>query len=99
MIYLDSDTLYIPKPWEAPSADRFELVNNVGLQVYSEAVELTEGPLYFSGQMAFDLPDGEYTYRLMAGEEIISEGLAIKGDYTPDRTEFEKTIEYEQYGS
>lgn len=80
--------------------------NNVGLQVVDGGWEPDEiTPLYFvktgSGRtIPEDAGEGEYTYtlRLGAGGIVLSEGLLVAGDYTPERKEYDKKIEYKQYG-
>lgn len=44
-------------------------------------------------------PQGEYTYTLRRGEDgpVVSKGIMILGAYDADRTEYEQTIQYEQY--
>lgn len=82
-----------------------EVRDNVGLQVYGNGiVPNTITPLYFveswsDWAVPEGMNEGEYTYtlRLGAGGVVLSEGLLIVGDYKPARTEYEKTIEYEQY--
>lgn len=80
-----------------------EVYNNVNLLCVSGGFEPDEvTPLYITKTFgAEELPEGEYTYSVKygSGGQVLSCGLIIVGDYTPDRTEFEKTIEYEQYGS
>ena len=81
-----------------------EVRNNVNqLAASGELEDIEVSPLYITATIGQteQMPEGEYTYtlKLGAGGLVLSSGLIIVGDYTPDRTEFEKTIEYEQYGS
>lgn len=42
-------------------------------------------------------PDGEYTYEAVLGDKTLSVGVMQFGEYTAERKEYEKPIEYEQY--
>lgn len=43
--------------------------------------------LYYSFNISFPvMPDGEYTYSLMEGTEVLASGLLQVGDYTPAET-------------
>ena len=46
------------------------------------------------------LPEGEYVYEMTSeGGRILSKGVAIVGDYTPDNVDYEDNeIIYKQYG-
>lgn len=109
-IQADEFTMNIPNatgytPAAGDPALWLEVRDNVGLQVYGNGFEPdTITPLYIvKSESDWAVPEGmnegEYTYtlRLGAGGVVLSEGLLIVGDYKPARTEYEKTIEYEQY--
>lgn len=90
---------------DATGEIRLELRNDVGRwTIDGELAELTFTPGYirYEFDMAEDNPfppEGEYTYILTDGDgRVLSTGLMIVGDYTPDRSEHDTTIEYSQYG-
>ena len=64
-----------------------------------EVTDLQTSHLYYN--IALQLPGGldagEYNYQLVSGDEILSSGLAIVGEYGREFTEYAKSIEYEQY--
>ena len=64
-----------------------------------EVTDLQTSHMYYN--IALVLPEsidpGEYNYQLVSGGDILSNGLAIVGEYGRELTEYEKTIEYEQY--
>ena len=104
-IRIPNATGYIPAAGDP--AVWLEIRNNVGLKVYGTGMEPDEiTPLYFvkTDVSGWTVPegaaDGEYTYtlRLGAGGIVLSEGLLVVGDYTPERKEYDKKIEYKQYG-
>lgn len=107
----DEFTMRIPNatgyiPAAGDPALWLEVRNNVGLRVFGNGFvpgEVT--PLYFvfyeeNWSVPEDWATGEYTYtlRLGAGGIVLSEGLVVIGDYTPERKEYDKKIEYKQYG-
>ena len=105
----DEFTMRIPNPLGYIPADGdpalwLEIRNNVGLQVYGAGMEPDDiTPLYFVetwDDWNVSEAAGEYSYtlRLGAGGIVLSEGLLVVGDYTPERKEYDKKIEYKQYG-
>ena len=40
---------------------------------------------------------GEYKYVMKDGDSVVSTGLLVIGEYVADVTEYNKTIQYEQY--
>ena len=44
------------------------------------------------------MPEGSYEYELKAGDVKLASGCARIGDYSADTEQYEKTIEYKQYG-
>lgn len=108
----DEFTMRIPNaagytPADDDPALWLEVRNNVGLRVFGNGIVPVEvTPLYFvfyeeNWAIPEDWATGEYTYalRLGAGGRVLSEGLLIVGDYQAARTEYDKTIEYEQYNA
>lgn len=82
-----------------------ELRNDVGRWTFGgDIAPATFTPGYirfgFDQQPEDSYPaEGEYTYILTDGDgRVLSTGLIIVGDYTPDRSEHDTTIEYSQYG-
>lgn len=104
-IYIPNASGYIPADGEP--APRLEVRSNVNLNTVTLDWE-PDGvtPLYFFRRIqGWTLPEGmaagEYTYTLRLGEDgkVLSEGLLIVGDYAVPREQYEKTIQYEQYGN
>ena len=90
---------------EATGTITLELRNDVGRWSFDgdiDPVDFTPGYIRFGfdQQPEDSYPaEGEYTYILTDGDgRILSTGLIIVGDYTPDRSENDTTIEYNQYG-
>ena len=44
------------------------------------------------------MPEGSYEYELKAGDVVLASGCARIGNYSPEDFQYEKTIEYKQYG-
>lgn len=103
----------IPNQYGLTSEDiasvKFVVLNNVGRQVYPSAdLQVDEvTPLWITLHLNNDSeqeqdfpPDGEYTYEVYDdGGRLLSTGLLIFGNYHAPRTDYETTIEYEQYGN
>lgn len=105
MIYLrnirDAQMMFIPRNGGTPQGDLvFQARNTIDLAVeINEAVtDLRTSDLYLNlkVELPADLPDGEYEYSLMAGNDTLSSGLLVIGDYTKP-SEYNKEIIYEQY--
>ena len=90
------------------SLELHNVVNNTDdeLLQYASRVSATLDGDYVKitfGLGANPLVVGEYQYKLISTplmsltEVEIGSGLAVFGDYHPERTEYNKTIEYEQY--
>lgn len=62
-------------------------------------LDLQSTKIYYN--IAVALPTGttpgEYRYEMKSGDDVVSTGLLVIGDYTADVTEYNKTIQYEQY--
>lgn len=99
MVYY-SEQIFIPNVygWDGQAAT-LSVTDNVGLEVATQEISITPGPNYLTATLSLELTEGEYTYRITSGGRVYSEGLLIVGDYTPDRTEKETSIVYEQYGN
>lgn len=87
---------------------KFVVLNNVGRQEYPSAdLQVDEvTPLWITLHLNNEEqeqdfpPDGEYTYEVYDdGGRLLSTGLLIFGNYHAPRTDYETTIEYEQYGN
>lgn len=111
-ITADALDCYIPNATGYTPADGdpdlfLELRSNVNLTAVTMTVTpASVTPLYF--RFSFDgwtIPDGmvegEYTYTLRLGEGgvVLGSGLLIVGDYAAEREQYDKSIEYEQYGN
>lgn len=49
-------------------------------------------------ELPADLPDGSYEYRFCdPSGQVVASGCVTIGDYAPDVTRYDKTVEYEQY--
>lgn len=55
--------------------------------------------LYYELQISLpdDMPEGEYEYTVRVGDSVVSCGLAIVGEPAPSVTEYDNTVQYEQY--
>lgn len=80
----------------------FFLINNLDKKEYSfSVIDDKTSKIYhhFKIMLKPNMPDGEYTYRLMDGENVVACGLAQIGDYTPTKITYNKPengyIQYE----
>lgn len=105
MVYLcntdEPQTVFVPKngvEHDGPMA--FSLRSTVGHGVTVDGVtDLNTSGLYYNIAVALPaaMPGGEYEYALTAGELVLSEGIAVIGESAKVH-EYEKNIEYRQYG-
>lgn len=105
MIYLqnktDSQVLFVPKNGAVPSGDlvfKAKSTIDLAVEVNQAVTDLQSSDLYFDLAIALPagLPDGEYEYSLLVGDEILSSGLLVIGENSHP-SEYNKEIQYEQY--
>lgn len=89
---------------DVPGGLVLEIRSDVGLwTIDGDVAPVTFTPGYiryeFDQYPVDTLPaEGEYTYILKDGDgRVLSTGLLIVGDYFPEREQYEKPIQYEQY--
>lgn len=70
-------------------------------QVYVRIPVEDTSRIYYFGAVTLPagMPEGEYEYTAAAGGEVISCGLAYIGEPKPSVTQYDNTIQYEQYRS
>ena len=107
MLYLENtdeaQVLFIPRNTRTSGGElAFKALSTIDREIVVdlEVVDLQLSDLYL--QVAVTLPEGcpvgEYEYTVLDGEDVVSTGLLIIGEYTaPDQ--YEKTITYEQYAT
>lgn len=107
MIYLHNikrlQWVYIPVNGDVPDgALTLFLHGNVNLKDTEVSVISTRrGRQYFRCYWRFadKMEKGEYYYELRVDGKPIAEGLAQIGEYEAQRRQYNKTIEYKQYGA
>lgn len=70
-----------------------KLVNNVSKKEYSfDVVDNNLSQIFYNFNITLPegTDDGEYTYRLYDGTTVLATGLLQVGDYTPQRTTYNK---------
>lgn len=104
MIYLnnmtDAQVLFIPKSEQTSGALTLRLKNNMEKVItINNVIDLNTSSLYYN--VAVSLPsgtsEGEYEYSLMKGELVLSTGLLVVGCSPSSVSQYEKSIQYEQY--
>ena len=107
MLYLqntqEAQELYVPKNGIVPPGEIiFKATSTIDLDIPIdvEVVDLNISTIFML--LSVTLPDslvvGEYEYSVQVGDQIISSGLLVIGEFAkPDQ--YEKTIQYEQYES
>lgn len=105
MLYLrnttESQVLFVPKSGANPDGDLvFKVRSTIDLDevVNQVVIDLRTSDLYLNlaVELPAGLPDGEYEYSLMAGNDTLSSGLLVIGEnFRP--SEYNKEITYEQY--
>ena len=96
-------TVLIPASLPAPDTGAWALsltstVNRTSTALVPVSVERTTGKSYFVVKLGpVSLQEGEYEYRLLRGDTILSCSLAVVGEYKASRTTYNKVTEYEQY--
>ena len=105
MLYLDNttdpQTVLIPREVDARAAVLdLELRSTVTQRVYPlNVTSARDGHHYWA--VRFSLPegmeDGEYEYTARVGVNAVASGLAVVGDYSDEKTIYNKAITYEQY--
>jgi len=105
MLYLqnteEAQVLFVPKNGEIPSGDlefvaksTVDLVTEISLQVVD--LDISRQYMYLSVILPNKVTNGEYEYTVKVGNEVMSTGLLVVGEYShPDQYNHE--IEYEQY--
>lgn len=107
MIYLHNTLglqwCYIPQGLDAPQ-DEMSLVlhgNVTEKDTTAQVLYTRRSREYVRVTFRFQekLDKGEYRYELRSGDVVVSEGLAQIGEYEAQRRQYNKTIEYKQYGA
>ena len=107
MIYLqnitESQVLFVPKDGAFPGGDlvlvfKAKSTIDLSVEINQGVIDLQTSNLYFRIAVTLPegLPDGEYEYSLMNGENILSSGLLVIGENSHP-SEYNKEIQYEQY--
>lgn len=106
MIYLknttDAQPLFIPRNGEDVAGDMILKMRNTtdNTEISVSVTDLHTSGLYFN--LALTLPSGiavgEYQYRLLAGELVMSDGIVYIGEFK-NPSQYEETITYKQYES
>ena len=107
MLYLqntqEAQFLLVPRNGSIPSGDlTFKAKSTIDLEtmIDVEVVDLNISTIFMllSVILPADLVVGEYEYSVQVGDQIISSGLLVIGEYDkPDQ--YEKPIQYEQYNA
>lgn len=107
MIYLSNTTeaqaVFVPRDTELASGTlSFRATSTVDLDIVVDAVvvDLQMTRTYYA--IAVSLPEGtipgEYVYQLKAGDDVVSTGLLVIGEYGNGVAgQYDKPIHYEQY--
>ena len=107
MLYLqntqEAQFLLVPRNGEIPEGDltfKAKSTIDLTLEMDLQVVNLDVSALYL--HLAVIVPDGcpvgEYEYSVQVGDQILSTGLLVVGELNKP-SEYEKTIQYEQYES
>lgn len=107
MLYLqntqEAQFLLVPRNGEIPEGDltfKAKSTIDLTLEMDLQVVNLDVSALYL--HLAVIVPDGcpvgEYEYSVQVGSQILSTGLLVVGELNKP-SEYEKTIQYEQYES
>jgi hypothetical protein len=105
MLYLqntqEAQFLLVPRNGEIPEGDltfKAKSTIDLTLEMDLQVVNLDVSALYL--HLAVIVPDGcpvgEYEYSVQVGDQILSTGLLVVGELNKP-SEYEKTIQYEQY--
>ena len=107
MLYLqntqEAQELFVPKNGIVPPGEViFKAKSTIDLEtmIDVEVVDLNISTIFMllSVILPADLVVGEYEYSVQVGDQIISSGLLVIGEYDkPDQ--YEKPIQYEQYNA
>ena len=107
MLYLqntqEAQELFVPKNGIVPPGEViFKAKSTIDLEtmIDVEVVDLNISTIFMllSVILPADLVVGEYEYSVQVGDQIISSGLLVIGEFDkPDQ--YEKTIQYEQYNA
>ena len=107
MLYLqntqEAQELFVPKNGIVPPGEViFKAKSTIDLEtmIDVEVVDLNISTIFMllSVILPADLVVGEYEYSVQVGDQIISSGLLVIGEY--DKPEqYEKPIQYEQYNA
>ena len=107
MLYLqntqEAQELFVPKNGIVPPGEViFKAKSTIDLEtmIDVEVVDLNISTIFMllSVILPADLVVGEYEYSVQVGDQIISSGLLVIGEFAkPDQ--YEKTIQYEQYNA
>ena len=107
MLYLlntqEAQFLLVPRNGEIPEGDltfKAKSTIDLTLEMDLQVVNLDVSALYL--HLAVIVPEGcpvgEYDYNVQVGDQIISSGLLVIGEFDkPDQ--YEKPIQYEQYNA
>lgn len=106
MLYLqntrDAQEIHVPRnDGSMPNGDLvFKARNTINLDVeidlYVADLQVSDLYYFLAVILPEDVTEGEYEYVLKHGENLLSSGLLVVGDYTkPDQ--YEKDVTYEQY--
>ena len=107
MLYLqntqEAQFLLVPRNGEIPEGDltfKAKSTIDLTLEMDLQVVNLDVSALYL--HLAVIVPEGcpvgEYEYSVQVGSQILSTGLLVVGELNKP-SEYEKTIQYEQYES
>ena len=106
MIYLsnitDAQVVYVPRDTAICGGTlTFKATSTVDLKKVVDVIVLDLNATRIYYNIAVSVPTGttpgEYKYEMKAGDDVVSTGLLVIGEYTTDATEYNKTIQYEQY--
>lgn len=107
MLYLqntqEAQELFVPKNGIVPPGEViFKAKSTIDLEtmIDVEVVDLNISTIFMllSVILPADLVVGEYEYSVQVGDQVISSGLLVIGEYDkPDQ--YEKPIQYEQYNA
>ena len=107
MLYLqntqEAQELYVPKNGIVPPGEiifKAKSTIDLDIPIDVEVVDLNISTIFML--LSVTLPDslvvGEYEYSVQVGDQTISSGLLVIGEFAkPDQ--YDKTIQYEQYES
>lgn len=102
MIYINNNTTTIKVPKYLSNNEDlvFEVTNKMNDEVLNIAVTDTSKQLYYSINVedyVAGLIEGEYIYKIKSGNNILSNGLLIVGEYTATITEYKKNSDVIYY--